>query len=760
MFYRKKITAFVASLLICASTAVSPVYTFAENETDDIFLSEETTDAAEQDTYTSGDYTYSLTHDGTGVCIEGCKSTAESLVIPDTLDGKPVAELGPFAFGNDHENNPYVSISLPASLNYISDRNPFMYCTNLKEITVAEGSKDFCAENGILYSKSKDKLVHYPCCKTDESLAIPEGVKTLGTASIYNTRLQNIKFPSSLEEIGVFALGDTVRLQNIDLSGTKVDLLDTYAFSGCYCLEDVKLPDTLTNIGGGAFANCKALKKITFPDSLTTIGQYAFMDTGLTYAIIPDSVTSIGYCAFGYYTDKEGAVVANDQFDIVGSPSSAAMMYANDSDSDYEYQNNFDFITPEQYAEQQDLLDLEKIKSGDYEYAVTTDGVVLTLCSSEADRIEVPDTIDGQTISKIYPACFSTCTASEIILPDSIKELREMAFYNCVNLKSVTIPASVKTIGNNVFDSCTSLETVEICGAETMGEQVFCNCDALKKVTIAGCLKEWNDEEPFILCKALEEINIGEGDGEFSSKDGILYNKDKSTLKAYPANKAEKSFKAPASVTTIAQSAFANAQNLETVELPNVKVIKSYAFEECSALKKVKLSKDLTEIGSDAFYDCMSLKSLRVPKSLTTIGTCAFGFYHNESASADTSAATEEGAEATDLVVDGFKLYAPKDSTAYKFAKNSGIEVVANTIEIFGKNMDIRFLAVLGGIIAAAIIAVIGFATGKSIKKKKEEKALAERKAKSAERRKQQSAGVSAADSSEKTNKEDSANED
>ena len=255
MLHFKKITTFVASLLICASAAVSPVYTFAENETDDIFLSEETTDAAEQDTYTSGDYTYSLTHDGTGVCIEDCKSTAESLVIPDTLDGKPVKELGPYAFGEDHANNPFITITLPASLNYISDRNPFMYCTMLKEIKVADGCADFCAENGILYTKSKDTLIHYPCNKSDESFAIPEGVKTLGTASIYNTRIQKITFPSTLEEISVFALGDTVRLQSIDLSGTKVTLLDTYAFSGCYCLEDVKLADTLIELGGGAFAN-------------------------------------------------------------------------------------------------------------------------------------------------------------------------------------------------------------------------------------------------------------------------------------------------------------------------------------------------------------------------------------------------------------------------------------------------------------------------------------------------------------------------
>lgn len=737
MFYRKKIAALAASLLICSACAASPVCVFADDNTE----TQSDTDSLTQ----SGDFTYSLTHDGK-VCIEDCKSTAESLVIPDTLDGITVTELGPNAFGDDHENNPYTSITLPASINYISDRNPFMYCTKLKEIKVADGSADFCAEDGILFSKSKDKLVHYPCCKSGDSFDIPEGIKILGTASIYNTKLKSVKFPSTLEEIGIFALGDTVELKEIDLSGTKVNNIDTYAFSGCEKLDDVKLPSTLEIIDGGAFARCKSLSDITFPDKLKSIGQYAFMDTAVKVAIIPDSCENIGYCAFGYFTDDAGNTKADENFVIVGKPVSAASLYANDSDSDYEYQNSFTFMTPEQYTEQQDLIAMERIKSGDFEYSDTSEGTVLTLCTSTADKIEIPSTIDGKTIVKIYPACFSHCSATEIIIPDTVTELREMAFYNCTELKSITIPASVKKIGNNAFDKCSKLETIEICGAETIGSQIFCDCEKLKTVTVAGCLKEWNDDEPFIFCTALEEINVTDGDGNYSSQDGVLYNKDKSTLVAYPQNKAGKSFKAPESVTEIAQSAFAKAQNLKKVELPNVKVIKSYAFEDCAALSSVTLSDDLTEIGSDAFYSCMKLKSLRVPASLETIGTCAFGFYHNDEA-------TSVNGENPDLIVDGFKLYAPKDSTAYKFAKDSGMTVVTDTVSLFGKNMDSRFLTVLCAIIAAVVLAVVGIITGNNLKKKKAEKELAERKAKSAERRKQQA-------SADDNNKEENTNED
>ncbi len=742
MFDRKKIAALAASILICAASAASPVCVFADDNNE---IHAADAEADDSSLVQSGDFTYSLTHDG-NACIEDCISTEENLVIPDTLDGKAVTELGPYAFGSDHENNPYTSITLPASIVYISDRNPFMYCTKLTEVKVADGCADFCAEDGILYTKSKDKLVHYPCCKSGDSFSIPEGITSLGTASIYNTKLKEIKFPSTLEEIGVFAVGDTAELTNADLLGTKVHTIDTYAFSGCTKLEKVILPSTLEIIAGGAFARCTALENITLPDELTSIGQYAFMDTDLSVIIIPDSVESIGYCAFGYYTSPTGNVAKNDGFILVGGPTSAAKIYATDSDTDYEYQNNFVFMTPDQYAEQQDLLDLEKIKSGDYEYAVTAAGAVLTMCSSSDDKIEVPESLDGNTIVKIYPACFSNCQASEIILPNTVTELREMSFYNCQNLKSITLPESVKTIGNNAFDGCQSLESVEFLGAETIGNQVFNNCEALKFFTAAGCLNSWDDDEPFIFCTALREINIKSGEGTYSSADGILYNKGKTTLLAYPASKPDTSFKAPLSVEEIGQSAFAKANNLKSVDLPNVKVINSYAFEDCQALSSVKLSKELTKIGSDAFYSCPSLKSLRVYDKLTTIGTCAFGFCENDEATEET--------DAHDKVVDGFKLYAPKDSTAYKFAKDSGMEVITGTVEFFGKNMDIRFLGAIGGIIAAAILAVIGIITGKSLKKKKAAKELAERKAKSAELRKQQHS----ADTSDK--KEGSANED
>lgn len=732
MFERKKIAAFIAGLLICAYAAAPAAGAFAEEENDDIPVSDDLNEAEDEDTdetyIKSGDFMYSMTHDDT-ICIEDCTSTSETLAVPDKIDGIAVTELGKKAFGSDPDNNTFTEITLPASIEYISDDNPFMYCTKLKKITVDGNNENFCTEDGILYTKEKDKLICYPTEKEGTSFKVPDSVKTLGTAALYDAELEEITLPDGLESIGFFAISCLPRLTSIDMSNTKVEEINPYAFSSCSTLSDVKFSEELTYIGGGAFSGCPILKEIKFPDALVEIGQYAFVNTGLTAAVIPDNVAEIGYCAFGYNTNTVGNIVADDSFTMVGKIGGAAYKYATDSDTEYDYKNNFTFLTPEEYQQELDYLNVERVKSGDFEYGISDEGTVLTCCYSSDDVITVPAEIDGHKITKIYPSCFGLTHASEIILPDTIEELREMAFYNCPDLKKITVPASVKVIGERAFDGCTSLEDVEFLGAETIGNRVFCNCSSLKNFKASGTVKEWKDEEPFIFCTALENIEIGSGDGIFCSENGIMYNKDKTVLAAYPAQKEGRSFTAPSSVTEVAQSAFANCHHLESVKLPNVRIINAYAFENCESLSYFDVSNKLEKLDSDALYCCTALKSLRLPESLTEIGSYAFGYYHDETADV-------ENGEPDDVLVEGFTLYASKDSAAYKYAQNEGIKVVTGTTKFFGKSVSSGFVYTLAGILGAAVLGIIGVLTGKAVKKGKAEKAAAERKAKSAELRK------------------------
>ncbi|MCM1008642.1 MAG: leucine-rich repeat domain-containing protein [Ruminococcus flavefaciens] len=723
MFKHKKIAAFILGLLISVS-AVSPIYgAFAESE-EETPAATETSDEEASEIIVSGEFSYSLTHDNT-VCIEDCSSEEENLVIPDTIDGIAVTELGKLAFGNDI-GKPYETITLPASIEYISSDNPFAVCDTLKEVIVDSSNENYIAEGGVLFTKDKSKLVCYPQKKTGSSYSIPEGVSVLGEVSLYNTQLSEITFPSTLKEIQYYALGSNSKLISADLSKTAVSSIGLYAFTDCSSLSSVLLPDSLYEIAGAAFSRCTALSEITLPKNLGMIGQYAFINTGLSKITIPDSVTEIGYSAFGYSLDSEGNETVDSNFIIIGSYGSAAQTYANDSDSEYDYANSFKFRSPEQDAQITEQLALEKRVFGDYEYAVVNGEAVITACVSADTVLNVPSELEGLTVTAVYPVAFTSCTSEEIILPETITYIREMSFYSCANLKKITLPSSLTEIGNNAFDTCTLLETVDTGGAVTIGQNVFLDCPSLKNLTISGNCTSIGaeDEEPFLYCSALESVTVTSGDGIYSSENGILYNKDKSTIILYPQAKTDKKYKAPKSVKEIGQSAFYHCKYLESADISGVEVLKDYAFEGCEKLKKVKLSKNLTQIGADAFYGCKALTSLRFYDKLTYIGEGAFGECYNENADTDNIdpeiTGTDES-EPHDVLIEGFKIYADKESMAYEYAEKRKIPIVSGTVLFLGLNIHKGILFGGAGVIAAIIAAFITKLIVSKAKKKKSE---------------------------------------
>jgi len=74
---------------------------------------------------------------------------------------------------------------------------------------------------------------------------------------------------------------------------------DAGAFYGCYSLQSVKLPDTLTEIGDYAFYGCKNLRKVEVPESVTVIGARAFsMCRNLDELTVPTGIGTIGDSAF------------------------------------------------------------------------------------------------------------------------------------------------------------------------------------------------------------------------------------------------------------------------------------------------------------------------------------------------------------------------------------------------------------------------------------------------------------------------------
>ena len=172
------------------------------------------------------------------------------------------------------------------------------------------------------------------------------------------------------------------------------------------------------------------------------------------------------------------------------------------------------------------------------------------------------------------------------------------AFMNCSGLTSVTIPNSVASIG----------------------EYAFCGCD-LTSVTIPNSVTFIGDKA--FSCSRLENINVDSENDNFSSLDGILYNKDVTNLICCP--EAKTSVTIPNSVTSIGASAFYECRSLTSVTIPNsVTSIGASAFYECRSLTSVTIPNSVTSIGNSTFRNCSRLTSVTIPNSVTSIGYNAF----------------------------------------------------------------------------------------------------------------------------------------
>ncbi|MBO8459049.1 MAG: leucine-rich repeat domain-containing protein [Bacteroidetes bacterium] len=179
----------------------------------------------------------------------------------------------------------------------------------------------------------------------------------------------------------------------------------------------------------------------------------------------------------------------------------------------------------------------------------------------------------------------------------SVTSIGSSAFSWCSQLTAVTIPEGVATIGSSAFESCSSLTAVTIPASVTnIGSWVF------------------------DYCSALTAIHVAEGNTAYSSEDGVLFNKDKTTLVCYPIGKTETTYTVPATVTTIETSAFEDCTALTQVTLPEgLTNISNMSFEGCAALAQINLPNSLTSIANRAFYGCTSLTEVTLPDGLTKI---------------------------------------------------------------------------------------------------------------------------------------------
>lgn len=285
---------------------------------------------------------------------------------------------------------------------------------------------------------------------------------------------------------------------------------------------------------------------------------------------------------------------------------------------------------------------------GNIYYEENENGTIeITDCDDSVISIDIPSAIDGKSVTSIGNNAFYSCkNLVNVTIPDSITSIGNNAFEYCASLISVLIPGSVKSIGNAAFNRCKSLMNIEVIknnsnyfsqdgvlfdknktkliqypignkriaydipnGVKSFGDCAFDSCSTLKNITIPDSVTSigWG---VFSGSTSLTNIDVSENNLNYSSYEGVLFNKNKTELIKYPIGNERTSYNIPAGVINFGD-VFSDCKNLVNITIPNsVTNIGIGAFWQCANLASITITNSVTSIDNYAFYDCKNLKDI------------------------------------------------------------------------------------------------------------------------------------------------------
>ena len=358
------------------------------------------------------------------------------------------------------------------------------------------------------------------------------------------------------------------------IGGYEVKKISDGAFQNCTGITSIVIPDSVISIGGSTFSGCTSLAEITVsPDNknYSSVDGVLFNKDGSELIIypkgngrsaytVPDGVTSISGSAFSGCTSLTEIVIPDSVTTIGNSAFSGCTSLSK--------------------------VDLPK-------KLTTIEAYTFSGCSS-LESIVIPEGVTAigtwlEYEKTYYSSSFSGCKSlKEIIIPDSVTAIGDSAFYGCTSLSKVKLSNNLRIIQERTFSGCTSLKEIVIPDSVTaIYYEAFSNCISLESITIGSGVESLGDEW-IASCRRLENITVSPENKTYSSVDGVLFNKDKSELSAYPIGNKRSSYTIPDGVEKIGKKAFYGCRYIESLTIPvSVAEIEASALGNCYDIRAV-----------------------------------------------------------------------------------------------------------------------------------------------------------------------------
>lgn len=422
---------------------------------------------------------------------------------------------------------------------------------------------------------------------------------------------------------------------------------------------EVKIPSSINNlkvieIADEAFMNNTSITKVTATNNIVTIGDRVFMGcTSLKEVKAIKAVTSMGESVFEGCTSLTDVTIPDT---VVKIP--ARTFYGCSALAEAVAHKNLKGVSP-------DAL------TGTAWEQSQPDGALAFGRICYGYKGNVTNLVIPEGVSIIEPYAFLGCEQIKTVEfgPD-VEEIGLYAFQNCVNLETMVCSSAVSIIGAGAFKGCSSLKEADFseCTISTIGYESFAGCSSLASVKLHETLSDIGvrafegtavktielgknvnsiGKDVFLNNKVFEGFTVVDKNKDYSTVDGVLYNKDGNSIIMFPAGKTG-TFQLPQGVSEIREGAFKNSAITEinipqdsaldtignnafesakitSISLPEaVTVINSETFKNAENLKAVELGSNVSKISKSAFEGTKSLTEINLPDTLSDVSAYAF----------------------------------------------------------------------------------------------------------------------------------------